>query len=369
MLKVQEYLKSGKTLADLETEYAIRLTYHPSEPLVILNYDQCDSPKTDPIVAECRGLVLNSQTYELVAKSFNRFFRIGEVENNWKEFNWNNFSCLEKVDGSLINIFYYNNRWWCTTRGSFAQGKVDNYNDFTWEDLVCKALDISNLQVLDECLAKNCNYICELVSPYNKVVRQYKEPQLYLLSVVTEGGELAAGPVNAYLDSLKSFYLINFKEPVLYTFESLEQIQAYMKTQEENDPTWEGVVIRDSNNMRLKIKSPTYDALHRLKDNGNIFNPKYLVPHVLAGNKDKLTKYLPEITEAYTEVEELLNQEFSLLDLLWENNRKLEIQKDFALAVKDKTKFASILFNARKTGKCIKEIWRESEDLIIKMLF
>lgn len=40
MLKVQEYLMSGKTLDDLKAELGINVAAHPTLPLVVLNYDQ-----------------------------------------------------------------------------------------------------------------------------------------------------------------------------------------------------------------------------------------------------------------------------------------------------------------------------------------
>jgi hypothetical protein len=78
-LQVQEYLHSGKSWANLTDELGIKVVFHPSLPLVTVNYDQIESPKTHPIVRECRGLVLHRQTFDLVARSFPRFFNWGEV--------------------------------------------------------------------------------------------------------------------------------------------------------------------------------------------------------------------------------------------------------------------------------------------------
>lgn len=86
MLKVQEYLSDyAKTLGPqgalnkLNEELAIRVATHEWLPLVILNYDQLDSPKTHPIVRECRGLVLEMETWKVVARAFERFFNLGEA--------------------------------------------------------------------------------------------------------------------------------------------------------------------------------------------------------------------------------------------------------------------------------------------------
>ncbi len=111
MLNVQKYLKYGKTIEDLAAELGIKSQKHDTLPLVILNYDQIESPKTHPIVRECRGLILNSDTYDLVAKSFNRFFNWGEVADELKLFDFSDFYTSTKEDGSLVTLFYFDDKW------------------------------------------------------------------------------------------------------------------------------------------------------------------------------------------------------------------------------------------------------------------
>lgn len=80
MLNVQQYLQT-KSLEDLKTELGIKVAEHATLPLVILNYDQIESPsKTHPIILECRALVLNKNDWSIVARSFSRFFNFGELE-------------------------------------------------------------------------------------------------------------------------------------------------------------------------------------------------------------------------------------------------------------------------------------------------
>jgi tRNA splicing ligase len=54
------------------------------------------SQKNHPITNECRGLVLETGTWKIVAKTFNRFFNLGELANTPDKFNWNNFRCESK---------------------------------------------------------------------------------------------------------------------------------------------------------------------------------------------------------------------------------------------------------------------------------
>jgi hypothetical protein len=77
MLKVQEFLQSGKTLDDLTAELGIKATHHPSLDLVILNYDQIDSPKINPLVRECRALTLDKRDWSCVSPILPQIFQLG----------------------------------------------------------------------------------------------------------------------------------------------------------------------------------------------------------------------------------------------------------------------------------------------------
>jgi tRNA splicing ligase len=80
MLNVQEFLlenQNGLELLKVEP-YNLDIKEYESG-LVVLNYNQINSPKYDPIVMECRGLILDSKdSWKIVAKSFRRFFNYGE---------------------------------------------------------------------------------------------------------------------------------------------------------------------------------------------------------------------------------------------------------------------------------------------------
>ena len=87
-LEVQKFLRSNHTLYDLTDELGILVTEHPNPnvPLVSLKYSQINSPKHNEIVKECRGLVLEKDTWNVVAKPFKRFFNLGEDINAEGEF-------------------------------------------------------------------------------------------------------------------------------------------------------------------------------------------------------------------------------------------------------------------------------------------
>jgi len=372
MLHTQQYLQT-KSLTDLENELGIKIAEHPHDPLVILNYDQIESPKTHPIVRECRGLVLHKHTFEVVAKSFNRFFNWGEVQDEMGHFDFSNFIVQDKEDGSLAIIYFYE-KWRVNTRGSFALDNMQ-FQDFTWQEAICRALHVNELSDLDQFLDRNLTYVCEFCSPWNKIVRRYEEPRVYLLTAFEGDRELSWEELEAReLASDRNCAGGIMGTPGLIVFNTLEEIQDFLREQEVDDPTYEGVVIRDINNRRWKIKSATYLGLHRLRGEGdNMWNPKHLLPFVLAGEEDELLTYFPEVKETFYKLKAQVLENYSEMVEVWGDYRHLRDQKEFALAVKD-TPFASILFSVRRehgdaeTSKHLRAKWRESDRLILKRI-
>ena len=365
MLKVQEYLASGKTIDDLNKEFGINATYHPELPLVLLNYDQIESkPKTHPIVRECRALVLCTEDYSLVAKTFNRFFNHGEVAD--EPFDFNNCIVTNKEDGSLLLIYWFRDRWMAHTRGSFNMDNSLYGTAYTWKQLIYEALGVTSL--VDLSLRKDITYVCELCSLHNKIVRKYSVPTLYLLAAFCGETELHWEEV----DKLPAYKMVRVGR---YHFKSLEEIMAHIRKYEILDPTYEGIVGQDINGRR-KIKSETYYALHQLAGNGNLYHPRYLMRAILTGEQAELLTYYPEVEETLREYEYIVNKAYSELLVVWKEYYMIEDQKEFALAVmKSITPFTNLLFRLKKEHgvnqeeKHLRLAWRENKDQILKVLF
>jgi hypothetical protein len=364
MLETQKFLVGGKSHDDLAAELGIKIQRHEELPLVILNYDQIESPKTHPVVREWRGLVLHAYTHGLVARSFSRFFNWGEVADEAVDFDFSDFIVQSKEDGSLAILYHFDGRWHANTRGSFGLFPME-FQDFNWRAAFCKAMGINSLDDLEGKLVESVTYVCEFCSPWNKIVRTYDAPQMYLLTAFDGLNELSWDCVDKLADP--QF----FKRPLRYEFSSIEEVQGFLQEQAEKDPTFEGVVIRDVANRRWKIKSATYLGLHRLKGEGdNMYNPKHLLPFVLAGEEDELLTYFPEVTEKFYRLKCVVLEKYAELLEVWADHWRIEEQKDFALAIQGKTPFTGILFNLRKAHKeqraeHLRKIWRESDKMIL----
>jgi alpha-tubulin suppressor-like RCC1 family protein len=115
MLNVQEYLLTN-SLDQLKDEYDINVKEY--DDFYVFNYG-IKSPRFHPIADECRSLILSKDFKNVYCRSFNRFYNYGEGDTG-KNFNFSNATCYEKLDGSYICVFYYNNTWVVSSKGSFA---------------------------------------------------------------------------------------------------------------------------------------------------------------------------------------------------------------------------------------------------------
>ncbi len=67
--------------------------------LVMFKYDQLRSDLSIPLVQECRGLVLDAHTFEVVSYPFNKFFNYGEPLAS--DVDWASAYVTQKLDGCV----------------------------------------------------------------------------------------------------------------------------------------------------------------------------------------------------------------------------------------------------------------------------
>ncbi len=356
-MEVQRFLRDGGSLESLKSKYAITSVQHPSLPLVNFTYCQIDSDKRKKVVQECRGLVLEKDTWNVVARPFTRFFNAGECPDIEKNFQWSAFQAEEKADGSLIVAYKYQGQWMVNTRGSFGLGVMGSGTDKTWGQMF---KDI----VGDLCeLKADHTYLFELATPFNRVVTRYPEPRVYLLSAfhTKTGVEMSEVLLDRASEVLKCH------RPRRFDIDSLESAVNWLEA--HDDPTFEGFVLRDRNGLRLKVKSKRYVALHNLKGNGNLFLDKNLVPLILKNEQAEVLAHFPECAKRVFELTETITGAKARMEAVWEQARGIEKQKDFAIFVQQHTPLAGFLFEARKSGRSPDEVWRErGSEFMVKYL-
>lgn len=353
MLEIQQWLIHQRGNWDLlQKQLGIKLCFAEKDSRVILNYHMFDSPKTNPVCMECRALTLNKNDYGLISRAFPRFFNLGEFTQINSKFDWNNQTlCQNKEDGSLILVYWWNGEWRIQTRGSFAKGcPIDS--PYTWEQLVVTSLPHKFYKRAPQDLT----YVCELCTPYNQVIRKYQENNLFLLSIFDRHDEMDHGEVEEINKHL------GFRRPQTHQFKNMNEVTSFIKEKEIEDSSFEGVVLRDQNNLRIKVKSKTYFAFAKLWNIVTQFPSsskqmeKAILPHVVSNNIEEIVAYFPKVEKACWKLKKKLDKWKEEMDNLWFVYGDEPSQKKFALAVKDH-KTASLLFNARKKGVDPNTLW------------
>lgn len=117
-MNVLKYLQTH-TLEELSSTFGIKVKDY--QHYIGLNYSQIESPKSDPITIECRSLKLMkpiNNNWIVASRSFDRFFNYGESPDQYANFDFNEAVIMEKVDGSIIPIWYnsVDNKWEISSR-------------------------------------------------------------------------------------------------------------------------------------------------------------------------------------------------------------------------------------------------------------
>lgn len=299
---------------------------HSTLPLTIWNYSRtCQyGGLWDDITINFRGIILDDSGY-LVAKSFPKFKNIEEYLPT--ELPNEDFKIYEKMDGSLGIVFYYDNKWNMSTRGSFNS------------DQAIKGLEMLN-KYDTSLLDMNYTYLFEIIYENNLIVVKYNEDKLVLLAkynVITgEEGDVQT-----------DYYKSNFD--VVKCYDNLPNNFADLKRGIENNK--EGYVLHFKNGMRIKIKGEEYVRLHKILTNVSnmdiwlsMKNGEDLslildaIPDEMDNNVRKFVDYLKM---SYNIVYDTALDFYE--NLLDENN--ITSKKDFALLIKNlDPKNKSLLF-------------------------
>lgn len=315
--------------------------------LVVLNYCQIESRKTDPIAQECRSLVLEVGTWDIVSRSFNRFFNYGE--SPCPAVDVTQMTAYEKVDGSLIGLFNYRGEWMYRTRSMIMPENNINAWEVTWKEHIETALGKNFKSRLIG--MEHLTYILELTSPENRIVTRYNStaPQMTLLSI--RDNELGHYETRqATLD-----YVLNgipeWREPHAYKFETISDCLTAAKELRNLE---EGFVLYNRLGEPIcKVKNPAYVAAHHLRGEG--LNPRRIKDLIFMGEVSEYLAIFPEDEEmfdpyiwAFMRLQQRVNTTMEYLNFEM-------TQKEFAIRIKDLS-YKGLLFTMRK-GMTQKEAW------------
>jgi hypothetical protein len=371
-LKVQEYLENH-SLEELQQEFGIKHKFGPSGlrmgDLIKLCYSQIDS-KPGPIVNECRGLILKAECdpklpigeTKIIAYPFDRFYNYGQT--GAAAVDWKTSKFFNKIDGTLIILFYYLNNWHASTKQVIqSEIPIDDdghtFDQLFW-DVMDTKYDFFDLQNLD----KNKTYMFELVGPYNQCVVEYSEPEIFLLGI---RNNLTFEEEDVYGNNLP------FPIPHHYRYDNIDDLIEMVNSKDGKE--FEGVVAVDENFNRVKIKNLKYLILHRLNDRASSSNKNMLELILLEKDDDAMIAIPPRLQAKLLEIKEKFQFLNNAVEKEYKDNIHLPTRKDFALAIQKGSNFIGPLMWMWSTKKSFID-WVKTnevpnkgyEDSFLKML-
>jgi len=276
--KLQKYYEEG---------WLIKQT-HPTLPLTIWNYSQTTQyeGKWDEITLQCRGLVTDDMG-NICARPFKKFFNMEEGKHTPTE----EFDVYEKMDGSLIIVFWYDGGWVVASRGSFISDQAIAASKIFFEEL-------------DHNFSIGITYLFEFTAPWNRIVVDYGEkPNLTLLGAIRTDDE-----TEATWEQLKMIG-DGANCDVVKKYDGISDYSTLKGMIKDNA---EGFVIRFSNGDRMKIKGVEYLRLPKIMTEVSTKSVWEILSN--GGSMEDLLKDVPD--EFYTKIKEYENELVSQFNIL-----------------------------------------------------
>jgi len=338
MLELVKYIEThglDKTLKD----FRLKSRDYPSK--VLIKYDQIDSPMSERVVQEARGIVLEKGTWKVMSLPFFKFFNSGE--GHAAKIDWDTAHVLEKLDGTMIHVYWDWNKekWFAATTGTAeGEGEVNNKMGTTFNELFWKTVEEKyGLTPESRFLEKTFVYVFELTTPYNIVVKPHGESSATLLAMRNRNT----------LEELSYTRLKNKAEeflnvPVVKSYDlNKGNVGHIMRTFEEMAWHEEGYVVVDANFNRIKIKNPAYVAVHHLKSKTAEHN---IIGVVKSNEIEEFAATFPERKDEIFKLKENYDILVSKLEDAWD---ELKDRRPKNITPKEKKKYAMAVFEV--TGK------------------
>jgi RNA ligase len=194
----------------------------------------------DEFALVARGLILHPAEQRIVAVPFPKFFNVNERAASIPNMP---FETFEKLDGSLIIIHHYDNKWRTATKGAFDSSQA------VWAETKLNQQDVSTL-------IPGYTYLAEAIYPENRVVIHYSQPALVLL-----GGYTSNGMELEFDELCKVARNLSWRTAQRHSYTSFSELVADAAAL---PATQEGFVIRFADGYRLKVKGAEYRRIHSL---------------------------------------------------------------------------------------------------------
>ena len=274
------------------------------EPLNRIAFGEYDP--TAALRRECRGIIFDTETGDIIRRPFHKFFNVNEREETQDHVIdlSRPHAILEKLDGSMIAPFIVNGQMiWGTKMGATDVAKpVEEFvkNNPQYEKFATS------------CIANGVTPIFEWCSRKQRIVLDYKEDQLILTAL----RDMHTGEYIKLFgdDSINRFHVEDWDIPVVRAFEftnygEQNDMKAFLEYVRDLEDL-EGFVVRFDDGHMLKLKCHWYLQIHKAKE--AILQDRNIVEIILEEKLDDIKAHLPvEDRDRLTQFENTINYDIA----------------------------------------------------------
>lgn len=282
MTPLQNYLKDHCSCMTHEqiTELFknINVTVKFQDGLVLFSYD-INADFTDPVVCNCRGIILYEEDYSIACYPFDKF---DNYNAPWAdEIDWSTAKVQEKLDGSLIKLWWnkLKHEWTVSTNSMIYAKDAPLEKEMTFQDLFNLAVNKPDYNRMD----KEKTYLFELTSPSNRIVIRYEKTELWHIGT-RNNSTLKEEETDIGIKKPKEYSGINNVETALSVINELCK----------GKKKYEGYVIVDRYYHRIKIKSNFFLNVHYLQSL-RIGQVDRVIRFILEDDTREIIRYCPEV--------------------------------------------------------------------------
>ena len=299
MLKIQEFLKCNSDWECLLSSepYCLSISHDTvnGRDLTMFKYDQIRSDLSIPLVQECRGLILDAHTFEVVSHPFHKFFNYGEELA--ADIDWKTAWTSSKIDGSIIKVVNLDgSNFLISTNGVISAFKCSVSDSVgcpfkTFGELFMEGMKFYGLTMEDfpRLFRPGFTYMFELTSPWNQVVVQWKETKVWFIGV----RDNRTGKEIRFFDDHELSKI--FDTPKVFPMRSFDDV---VKAAKELPDDEEGYVVCDSGFRRVKVKSPRYVQLHYMAGN-QTWSASRVIDIIRDNEVSEYVAYFPKFKAAF----------------------------------------------------------------------
>jgi RNA ligase len=273
---------------------------------------------------ECRGMIFDTATGNLISRPYHKFFNVGErEETNLDKIDLTQpHVVLEKLDGSMIRPI--------PTPEGFRLGTKAGITDVAMNAEYFVADKPEYAKFIKSSFACGLTPIFEWCSRKNRIVVDYSEDQLILTAVrdVRSGNYI---PYSQMVETGKN-YAIPVVKAIAGDETDIEKVVDHIRKWDDG----EGVVIRFDNGHMVKIKADEYILRHRSKEQINsekniiqvILNDSVddMIPLLTSEDAQRLKDFQQKFWCAVDEVSSDLTKIFKGGDMMYPDKKEFAVE-------------------------------------------